>query len=558
MAINKSQARDLLNKGLISQATYDKVPEDAFKTTEFNKELASTPRTTSATNATPVVESPTPILMDSTPPTAMSPTPTSTMDSSPTPALPSPIVEQTPTPSTKQVVTEESQTISSTQKKATEAANKAQKSLENAIEAERAAAAESIEVGRQKAQEAFGLNQEEQRIRTESAAKAQEIRNQGQAEMESRLANIDKQVAEVQNRKYEGYWESKDTGSKILGAISLALGAFGASRTGGPNYAMNIINKSMDMDFAAYQDATNNKIAAIKESRLSAQDKQKLIDNQLDGLAAKQLSDIAVVQNKINNLGNKFADPAAQAKLAELNAQLDQKAANARLRFEEGLAETVNTQIDRKLSTMKVDAQGNVVTPSAEAGFTSQGKPMTAEQAKAQGNLSVMNNAAEDLDRYANNPRVDLERVAQVAGTMNTLGAVSDVPLVGGLTKLITDPAASSFRNRLNDDEKSYLDAANNFIASKLRKESGATIGAAEFDREYNRYFPQVGDSPTIIERKRLLRNAEIKARRYETGNTDQPIYGEKGYINKTSTPAVRPEEEEEKEKKKSPWRFTD
>jgi len=278
--------------------------------------------------------------------------------------IPDPVIPEPNFPKTKDVVTGETQTITTQEKKVTEGARQAQQELQDSIEADRQAQQNLLQIDQEKAAEAANINQEARRIETEFGAKEQELRNQGQEEIQSQLDEIDNKVEEFSNRKYEGYWNNKSTGTKILGAISLALGAYGSSLGGGPNTALTIINKAMDDDFRNFQAVTSTKLKAISQSRLSTEKKRQFYKDQISTLQAKKISDIKVVQNKLNDISNKFAAPEAKAKIAEMNAQLDQKAAQARSQFEGSLTETVNTSIQRKVSTMKVDPKtGQVVTP---------------------------------------------------------------------------------------------------------------------------------------------------------------------------------------------------
>lgn len=59
-------------------------------------------------------------------------------------------------------------------------------------------------------------------------------------------------------------------------------------------------------------------------------------------------------------------------------------------------------------------------------------------------------------------------------------------------------------------EQQQVEQAKRNFINALLRKESGAAIGQDEFRNADRQYFPQVGDSPAVIEQKR--RNRELAA----------------------------------------------
>jgi hypothetical protein len=295
-----------------------------------------------------------------------------------------PVMISPPVIPTADIQTGQVQTIRSQEKEATEKAKEAQLEIEAGIEKEKEAQGLQLQVDQQKAQEAFNIQKEQQRIQSEFSIKEQEIRSEGTRQVEERLKKLDADVAELSQSKYEGYWENKSTGSKILGAISLALGTLGSSLSGGPNTALSIIDKAMDEDFNIYQSKVNNRIKAIEKSRLNVQSKRQLIETEILGLQRKKESDIKVLQSKINNLSNKFAQPEVQAKLELLNSQLDQKAAQTRLQFEKGLGKVVDTTIQRKLESIKIDPKtGKAVAEIDQAlEVPGYGQARTKEEAK--------------------------------------------------------------------------------------------------------------------------------------------------------------------------------
>jgi hypothetical protein len=55
------------------------------------------------------------------------------------------------------------------------------------------------------------------------------------------------------------------------------------------------------------------------------------------------------------------------------------------------------------------------------------------------------------------------------------------------------------------------LQAQRDWVRAKLRKESGATIGDQEMQKEIETYFPQIGDSPGVIKQKSDARQIAIQ-----------------------------------------------
>jgi soluble lytic murein transglycosylase-like protein len=67
-------------------------------------------------------------------------------------------------------------------------------------------------------------------------------------------------------------------------------------------------------------------------------------------------------------------------------------------------------------------------------------------------------------------------------------------------------------------DFQVYRQRADDWVRAKLRKESGAVIGADEMQKEYETYFPQVNDSPEKIAAKRRSRQTALLGVDEESG----------------------------------------
>lgn len=82
---------------------------------------------------------------------------------------------------------------------------------------------------------------------------------------------------------------------------------------------------------------------------------------------------------------------------------------------------------------------------------------------------------------------------AQIAG---------GVPLIGGAMRTAV----------MTPEQQQYRQAQEDWVRSKLRKESGASIGAEEMDREIASYFPQPGEDKATITQKRHARAVATEA----------------------------------------------
>jgi len=101
------------------------------------------------------------------------------------------------------------------------------------------------------------------------------------------------------------------------------------------------------------------------------------------------------------------------------------------------------------------------------------------------------------------------------AGSQPGLGSsiVSSIPFVGDITARTIQPAQT----------QQYKQAADAWIRAKLRKESGAAIGVDEMAKEYQTYFPQVGDSAAVIEQKAKSRQIATDAMKKSAGRSYTP-----------------------------------
>jgi hypothetical protein len=84
------------------------------------------------------------------------------------------------------------------------------------------------------------------------------------------------------------------------------------------------------------------------------------------------------------------------------------------------------------------------------------------------------------------------------------------VPLIGGVFERGVQSAPT----------QQYKQAADAWIRAKLRKESGAAIGKDEMDKEYQTYFPQIGDSAAVISQKAKSRQIATDAMKKSAGRS--------------------------------------
>jgi hypothetical protein len=154
-----------------------------------------------------------------------------------------------------------------------------------------------------------------------------------------------------------------------------------------------------------------------------------------------------------------------------------------------------------------VDATGTYIV-NLDTGETKpiliNGKPVvkkpespSGEESNAAGFLLRMQDATKLLDTYEGKGKPSV-----------VTSSVSEVPFVGGVLE----------RGAQTPEQQQYKNAALAWIRAKLRKESGAAIGADEAAQEYQNYFPVVGDTKEVIEQKRRLRQSAMDEMRISSG----------------------------------------
>lgn len=122
-------------------------------------------------------------------------------------------------------------------------------------------------------------------------------------------------------------------------------------------------------------------------------------------------------------------------------------------------------------------------------------KPATADQAKA-AQFARRTMQAEDV--FSNLEKSGYQRGAGLEGVKSTLGEY--IPQLRG--------------SQLQQQEQ----AERNFVNSVLRRESGAAISPSEFKNAELQYFPRAGDSPEVLEQKKLNRQQVIAGLAGEAG----------------------------------------
>jgi len=167
-------------------------------------------------------------------------------------------------------------------------------------------------------------------------------------------------------------------------------------------------------------------------------------------------------------------------------------------------------------------ARGNYSVKETEAGFsyvpTVPGLPTIPIMS---GGEPLKGKGSSALTESQSNAFGFAQRMERVNGILTPLEAAGSYPGVGsavaGSMPLIGGTVQRTVQNA---DVQRYQQAASDWIRAKLRKESGAAIGAEEAKQEYSTYFPMPGDSAAVIEQKRQARVLATDAMKTSAGKT--------------------------------------
>lgn len=136
--------------------------------------------------------------------------------------------------------------------------------------------------------------------------------------------------------------------------------------------------------------------------------------------------------------------------------------------------------------------------------YTPSGGNATADERKSAGFAQRMENAAQLVES-------NKENAPGYAGAI-----AAQIPYVGKYAqRAVEDTNTQKYRN-----------AAMEWIRAKLRKESGAVIGAQEFEDEFATYFPLPGEDDEVKRQKADLRKVAEQSMAMEAGRAYQPFTG--------------------------------
>lgn len=114
------------------------------------------------------------------------------------------------------------------------------------------------------------------------------------------------------------------------------------------------------------------------------------------------------------------------------------------------------------------------------------------------------------------NSTMYLGRMKAAEDRMKAIESTGYTP--GNLFDNLAGRAGTPGNYALSPAAQQYKQAAADWITAVLRKESGAVISETEFKRDYEKFFPQPGDSADVIAQKRASRETAMRGLAAGTG----------------------------------------
>lgn len=279
------------------------------------------------------------------------------------------------------------------------------------------------------------------------------------------------------------YWASKSTGSKILGAIGLALGAIGAGRDG-VNRAALLMGQAIDRDLEAQK--AEHAVRAQNFGQRSQQldsiyaQNRALYQDDLASLAASKATALELADNQLRQAAATYASPIAKANAEALSAQLQASIAKFKMQAD---AQAEERRHHRALEA-SAGAKGN---PTEQ-------KDLRTAEANAQDSLDLIRTIRGSLGRTqsmvpgvtavkqnygeeAPNIETATTQLTLKLKDMAKLGqiSVSDSAL---LDKLIGDPQAVWGKGSSETSKQDRLKALEAIVLRSIQNQRRATAGA--------------------------------------------------------------------------------
>jgi len=189
--------------------------------------------------------------------------------------------------------------------------------VESGFENEKQANETATSVQAQAANDVYGaLNDQQVGIEMAEAERLRRESDRQQVGRDAvgRLQDLTREVNDASNIDPGRLWNDKGTLAKVVGAIGVALGGFVAARTGGPNTAMEAIDRAIDRDIDAQK-------ARLSAARGKLSEQRGIIGAMREQFGDERTADAAARHIYLDNAGMQVRKIIAGSQSKEIQAR---------------------------------------------------------------------------------------------------------------------------------------------------------------------------------------------------------------------------------------------
>lgn len=321
-----------------------------------------------------------------------------------------------------------------------------------------------------------------------------------QADIDNQVRSTHAAIDDYANTKVDTnhFWKSQSTGQKIAGLLAVALGGFNEGFTHGAvkNRALESIQNSIEQDIHAQEAAINAKGQAVSQKRGVLSDMIAVTGSKESARAASRVAAYQDLQKQLDMTASKFGPALQQGQADQLRLDIDKKLSGEKMQLDQMLrSEAGMRAASTRKEAERVDDK--LFSRGVELSKLSQeDRKIAVDEAKA--------NAGQVSSE-------DSKHAFEKQWHMST----SNIPMRG--TGLLPSVKESS---------RTY-DAANAALLQTIHSMApkGERLTAADIEHVFSPLLPKPGDSEKVLEAKKSLIQSRMKAGRYDADalNTTAP-----------------------------------
>lgn len=349
-------------------------------------------------------------------------------------------------------------------------------------------------------------------VAKQAADRQAQLEQTTQAEIAKKSSQLEAESEKYRSMGFKDFWSrasiggkaGTNTGARILGALAVGLGAAGASLTHGPNFAQEMIDKSIDRDYQQQRDTIMKQKDVVEEARFGVQAARQAKADALLSLENWRKSAYEATAAQAKALLAKQGVPEAEANRNVAVSENLMKAQQSKLALEKGIADVMSSKAD---ATLKY-AEAARARAQAASDKNPAAKPLTESQAKSSELAGRMKQDNEVLDKLGPMSPEGLKRLRSLTAAEAAFGNSPKAKALAISQGILKTPDQV-----LNDHDRLVYRTGGRFANSVLRGDSGGAITPQEFLDFNPMYLGTSGDKPQDLASKRAARQQLISGK---------------------------------------------